>query len=150
MIELTLPFPPSANAYIRHVSGHQHYFSPEAKAFRKEVAVLVKLTRIKPLRGRLKVVVDLHGPNRRAFDIDNRAKPLLDALMHAGCFVDDEQVDRLEIVRGPIVKGGVAIVKITELYGVPEQLPLPVRGQTAKERRNAEIDARIPFGRVMA
>jgi crossover junction endodeoxyribonuclease RusA len=52
--------------------------------------------------------------DRRASDLDNRLKALCDALEHAGVFDDDEQIDELVIVRGPIVKGGECRVMISE------------------------------------
>jgi Holliday junction resolvase RusA-like endonuclease len=61
---------------------------------------------------RLAVTILLHGPNRRVFDLDNRAKAILDSLQRAGVYADDEQIDRLTLVRGDIVKGGLAVVTI--------------------------------------
>ena len=36
----------------------------------------------------------------------------MNALQRAGVFDDDEQIDRLTLVRGAIVKGGLAVVAI--------------------------------------
>ena len=121
MIGLTLPFPPSANAYIRH-AGHRHYFSKEANAFREAVAEIVAEQKIKAPPGRLMVTIRLFAPTRRAYDIDNRVKALLDALQHAGCFPDDEAIDELQVARGPIIKGGAAkVVILAHTQQHPEQ-----------------------------
>ena len=48
-------------------------------------------------------------------DIDNRAKPLLDALQHAKVFIDDSQVDRLILERKEIIPGGMCEVFIQEI-----------------------------------
>ena len=118
MISLTLPWPPSANSYFRGGNGRRGYFIPaEVKAFRAAVAGIVLRERIKPLVGRLAVEIRLSGPNRRAYDIDNRIKPTLDALAHAGCFVDDEAVDSLTVTRGAIIKGGACKVLILARTG---------------------------------
>lgn len=105
MIALEIPFPPSANAYIRHSRGG-HFPTMKAKAFRKSVAEIVAAAGIKPLTTRLQVTLRLFAPTRQKRDIDNYAKSALDALMHAGCFPDDEAIDELHIVRGPVMKGG--------------------------------------------
>ena len=68
-----------------------------------------------PLLGRLSVNVMLHAPNRRKFDIDNRIKPLLDAMQFAGVYPDDEAIDHLTIKRGKIIKGGKVTVQLIEL-----------------------------------
>lgn len=64
--------------------------------------------------GRLAVKVTLCPPDRRKRDLDNYVKALLDALTHANVWADDEQIDRLVIERGEVVKGGKAVVTIRE------------------------------------
>jgi len=56
----------------------------------------------------------------RAFDIDNRAKALLDALEYAGLMTDDEQVDQLTLIRGEKIPGGLVIVEIEVLNDAPQ------------------------------
>lgn len=96
-IQLDLPMPPSVNHYWG-VRGKQRFIGKEGKQFRLAVAEEVAQAGVK-LEGRLSVHIALFPANRVRFDIDNRIKPLLDALQHAGCFEDDEQVDELHIIR---------------------------------------------------
>lgn len=48
-------------------------------------------------------------------DIDNRVKPLLDALKHAGVMEDDSQVVDLRVRRGPVIKEGRVVVRSWEV-----------------------------------
>ncbi len=119
MINLTLPLPPSANSYQPHTNRGGRcvrYFSSKAKAFKNEVyvAVLENKCALK-LDGRLRVEVIINPRDKRKIDLDNRIKPLLDALEDANCFVNDSQIDELNVKRGCIVKGGQAVVEVTLL-----------------------------------
>lgn len=67
------------------------------------------------LSGRLAVDLELCPPTRRSFDIDNLTKGVFDGLTAAGVWLDDSQVDRLTVVRGERIKGGLAKVRILEL-----------------------------------
>jgi crossover junction endodeoxyribonuclease RusA len=96
--------PPSVNHYWG-VNGKQRFIGKEGKQFRLAVAEAVAEAGIK-LEGRLAIHIALFPANRRRFDIDNRIKPLLDALQNAGCFEDDEQIDELHINRQEITPGG--------------------------------------------
>jgi len=113
--KLTLPFPPSINHYWKHRAIGRRasvYLSSEAIAYREAVKKSIVAT--KPLETRLSVSVQLHAPNRRKYDIDNRIKSLLDALTHCGIWVDDELIDKIEITRGNIITGGLCVVEIAE------------------------------------
>jgi Holliday junction resolvase RusA-like endonuclease len=48
-------------------------------------------------------------------DIDNRVKPLLDALTVCGIMEDDSQVVDLRIRRGPVIKEGRVVVRVWEI-----------------------------------
>lgn len=113
MITLTLPWPPSVNHYWRHVDG-KTLISKAGRAYRKAVADQVLIQRgAKMLAGRLHVAIDAHVPDKRRRDLDNLLKSVLDSLTHAGCWLDDEQIDALMIVRAPI--GGMLKVRIEEV-----------------------------------
>lgn len=107
-----LPYPPSVNTYWGF-HGHRRFLTQKAVAFKAAVAVIV--AGVKLGSARLEVHVVLHAPDRRIRDLDNILKPLLDALVQAGLFDDDSQVDRLTVERGEVVKGGGAEVKVTTI-----------------------------------
>lgn len=102
------------NRYWRHNRGRFH-ISTEGKRFRQETQDAVYAACVpRQLKGRLRITADLYPPDRRRRDIDNVLKALLDAIQHSGLIDDDNQFDRLEIVRQPSL-GGFADVFIEEL-----------------------------------
>ena len=121
MIRLTLPFPPSTNTIWRSMrSGPMAgrvLLSKAGREYRKAVhsAVIAQIGARGAFGGRLRVLIQLHPPTRRRLDIDNRIKACLDALTHAAVWVDDEQVDVLQITRGEIMAGGLAVVEVEEI-----------------------------------
>jgi crossover junction endodeoxyribonuclease RusA len=111
---LTIPVPPTVNhAYGSH--GNRRYLKPEGKVFREQVAWTVKQAKLTKLVGRLWISIRIFPKDRRVSDLDNRIKSCQDALMHAGLFDDDSQIDHLEIKRGQVVQGGRCEVLIGEI-----------------------------------
>lgn len=117
---LVLPYPPSVNHYYRNVSGRT-LISAAGRAYRVRVAVEMSLQRPKPIRGpmrgRLRLEVEVYPPDRRRRDIDNVLKGLLDALQHGGLYEDDSQVEAISIYRVtgiPLIPGGEVRVRCTE------------------------------------
>lgn len=120
MLSLTLPWPPSVNTYWRHV-GPKVLISERGRAFRKIVAEMVmagrfqKTIRREPMLGRLAVRIEASPPDARVRDIDNLLKAPLDALTHAGVWLDDGQVTELTIIKlSPRRDGGSIRVVISE------------------------------------
>lgn len=112
MIELNLPFPPSVNHITAVVRGRK-IKSKRGREYQAESVVLIKgQYKGRQLTGRLSVQIEIYPPCRRRRDIDNYSKGVLDSISAAWLWVDDEQVDRLTIIRREIVKGGACKVFI--------------------------------------
>lgn len=109
ILKFALPFPPSVNDAWHHVPYFDETdkklkvrttLTDDHRYFRTNVIARVRMShRDAPLAGRIELRLALFYANRRRTDIDNRLKPLLDALTHARAFNDDSQVDRLWVER---------------------------------------------------
>jgi crossover junction endodeoxyribonuclease RusA len=113
MIELELPFPPSANHLYRHV-GPRTLISREGRRFRERVCAQLASLGVRQMKGALRIDIEVYPPDRRKRDLDNAVKALNDALEHGGAFYDDSQIADLRIKRRGCVPGGKTIVRIWE------------------------------------
>lgn len=114
---VTLPWPPSTNRIWRNVavSGKPRtLLSQEGRVYRKAAADACLLAKLagKQISERLALRLVVQAPDRRARDLDNTVKAVQDALTHAGVWLDDSQIDRLLVERGPVVKGGMVSVTV--------------------------------------
>jgi crossover junction endodeoxyribonuclease RusA len=115
MIVLNLPLPPSVNSY-RTIFRNRMGISKAGREFKVQVSDYVVEYRVPKLgSARLEMQVILYPRDKRKQDIDNRIKALWDALVDAGVFDDDEQIDILMVSRGEIKKGGGCMVIIEEI-----------------------------------
>lgn len=95
---LKLNLPPTVNHYWGQ-SGKRRFIGAQGREFRQHVVDAVEKNRPPVLYGRLLVHIVLIQTDKRRWDIDNRIKPLLDALEHANVFENDSQVDALQVDR---------------------------------------------------
>lgn len=114
---VTLPWPPSTNRIWRNVavSGKPRtLLSQEGRVYRKAAADACLVAKLagKQISDRLALRLVVQAPDRRARDLDNTVKAVQDALTHAGVWLDDSQIDRLLVERGPVVKGGMVSVTV--------------------------------------
>ncbi len=114
---MTLPWPPSTNRIWRNVavSGKPRtLLSQEGRVYRKAAADACLVAKLagKQIPDRLALRLVVQAPDRRARDLDNTVKAVQDALTHAGVWLDDSQIDRLLVERGPVVKGGMVSVTV--------------------------------------
>lgn len=122
---MALPMPPSANSAwdYRCIYSKKYkrwmackYTTNEYKAYTEEIGWLITAAKARhwsDQRLRVQIVACFH--DKRDQDVDNRVKPLLDALAAAQLFKNDSQVDECEIRRGPEMKGGKVMVSVWEI-----------------------------------
>lgn len=116
MIRIELSYPPSVNNYY----GSNRFGAIYIKAAGKEhIADTDSRFKESGLPGagdsRLFVIVELYGRSRRAYDIDNPMKCLLDSCTKACMWNDDSQIDELRIRRMGLLKEGKAVVSVYEV-----------------------------------
>ena len=118
-MRIKLPWPPSLNSQWRSDWRGWTYVTKETRKFRDAVK------RLFPEPGllfededKIRVTILLHPPTRRKLDVDNRIKPVLDALQ-GFVYSDDFQVDDVRGVRRgkDSNKQGYANVIITKIGG---------------------------------
>jgi crossover junction endodeoxyribonuclease RusA len=114
LFNLSLPYPPSANAIWRAVGGRV-ILSEKGRLYRCQIAfdVMSQLGRFRSISGPLSLAVEVMPPDRRRRDIDNVLKATLDGLTHAKVWGDDSQVKRIEIEMHEPTKGGRLNITIT-------------------------------------
>ena len=116
-IVLDIPWPPTANKIWRHARG-QNYLSRPYKDFLSLTYMVVRqqLPRHhRRIETPVRLTIDLYPPNRVRYDIDNRIKPILDALTRAGVWQDDSLVIELHVSKRSTLKRGRAIIEIHEI-----------------------------------
>ena len=117
--EMLLPWPPTTNHYWAHflINGKPRIgLSSKGLTYRK--ATVSAVGAVRRLTGPLCLTVVLHPPTLARIDLDNRLKPLLDALTAAGVWADDSQVREIRARFGPVDRSGgrveVRIVPLAE------------------------------------
>lgn len=105
--------PPTINHYYGNRGKGAKFIKPAGQLFRSDVAIAVQNGGFVDWfdgDDRLAISVVVSFARYGKADIDNRLKPLLDALEAARLFPNDSQVDELTIKRGKPVKGGLCEV----------------------------------------
>jgi Holliday junction resolvase RusA-like endonuclease len=130
-IRLELHWPPSVNHYkkvgaiVKTKTGklyQQRLNTDETKTFYFQTYMKAKdIPCVEGTKFRfrddiaLEVIVRLHPPHSKRYDLDNRLKVLLDGLVHAKLISDDAQITRLYVEKLDMIAHGKAIVTIREI-----------------------------------
>src|SRR6476620_12266894 len=101
MHTITLPWPPSANSIWRSVGG-RNVASEGYRAWKRTAGLELMVQRPKKHTGPVSVEIRLSPPDRRRYDLDNRVKPVLDALVTGGIIEGDDT----RIVRRIVIELG--------------------------------------------
>lgn len=133
-LRFELPWPPSVNTYWRHtVRGGKFkkakamvFLSEQGERYRTHAILSMNVQRVPrhALKGRLAVHITAYPPDRRARDLDNLPKGVLDALKHASVIIDDSYIDDLHLVRGPVRSEGLLLMQVREIAHDPETKPM--------------------------
>lgn len=115
-ITAILPYPPSANRYWRR-AGRVIYKSKEGADYAKQVKAMFSIHGITPHDHPVSVAIDLFRP-KKAGDLDNRIKVLLDSL-NGIVFNDDSQVVDIHARRFDRKGWGGVIVRIKPVGELP-------------------------------
>lgn len=107
----TLPWPPSANRYWRHV-GSRVIISKEARLYKNIVKKLSLTWNFEPIKDQLGVSILVYPPDYRRRDLDNLLKITIDALNHTGLFKDDSQIISLFVQKLHVIKPGLLDISL--------------------------------------
>lgn len=134
-----LPIPPSANRYwkilmlptkgldwpilVASVRDIWKYFrsmqklSDEAEYYKNHIGELFLQMENRPRMSVSPLCIEIVVcfATKAKQDIDNRVKPLLDALQAARVMEDDSQIVELRVRRGPVIKDGRVVIRIWEV-----------------------------------
>lgn len=112
---VTLPYPPSANRYLRHTSRGT-YRTRAANEYRTAAGWLAKAAGAKPTSEAVEVIVTLHprmtangAASEVVLDLDNCIKVACDALQGVA-YENDRQIKKITLSYGaPMVDGGLTL-----------------------------------------
>ena len=118
-VRITTPFPPTLNHNVAR-NGKRYFRDKNYDAFIELVGY--EWRRVQPrkwdVNRRFAISIQLFYDSKRRYDVDNRVKPILDALTKAGVWQDDSQVDDVRVTRCGIDKeksrAEVAIIPLAE------------------------------------
>lgn len=89
MTPFSLTYPPSTNRLWRSVNG-RNIKSRDYRSWESVAALDLMSQRVRGISGPVSVSLDVTPPDKRRRDIDNLAKPVLDALVANGVIEGDD------------------------------------------------------------
>lgn len=119
-VNLDLPWPPSVNTYWRHISMRgkaRVLVSKAGREYRIAVQRAVLAARgVAQMAGDVRVSIVAYPPDRRARDLDNLLKAVLDGMQAAGVYLNDSQITSLSITKSSTVHpGGKLLIGVTAI-----------------------------------
>mgnify|MGYP006935480895 CR=1 FL=1 len=96
-MSFTLPVPPTLNHMYANVPGRGRVKSRRYTAWRSLAVGLILVQAKGGVRMGGKIAVTINLPSKILGDIDNRVKPILDALVTSGRIDDDRHVQRITV-----------------------------------------------------
>ena len=119
-----LPWPPSVNKALT-VSRGRKVLSPKTRKWQNLAAEELSLQKPEPVKSPAWITIVLYPQDKRRFDIDNKVKSVLDALVAAKVIEDDCCRDLMSIVvnLGEIVPEARALVVVGHHRWGPAQWP---------------------------
>ena len=125
-----LPWPVSTNSMYRSIHGRSILSKP-ARAWTTEAGKRLVAQKPKSIKGPVRLSLVLCAPTRRAYDLDNHVKIVLDLLVAHGVIEDDNNriVKRLEVEEGVMAgKTGSVQITVVPLSSVVVPLVTPYGG----------------------
>lgn len=116
MTVLWLPYPPSANRYLRH-TARGTYRTEEANRYRDSAEIEATLSHSRKLSGPVALKITLHPKltksghaSKTCIDLDNCMKVAVDALQGI-LYENDRQIAHIEALKSyPVIGGALAVV----------------------------------------
>jgi crossover junction endodeoxyribonuclease RusA len=93
-----LPYPPSLNNAFSQTRGGKRFKSRRYTAWRTAAMWTIKAAGLRKATGPVHLLVTVCPPDKRARDIDNLLKPIVDSLVASGVIADDSNRYVLKIV----------------------------------------------------
>lgn len=115
----TLPWPPSANRYWRHV-GSRVIVSKEARIYKSTLKELSLFWKFEQIREPFDISILVYPPDNRLRDLDNLLKVTIDALNATGLFLNDAQITSIFIEKLHVIKPGSLEVTVMPRIGDPQ------------------------------
>ncbi len=126
------------NATYRAV-GNRIILSVEARNYKDKVVKQLSVLRLKSFgKDRLKVTITAYMPNRRKRDLANIDKVLVDSIEASGLFDNDEQIDDVRYIRGPVAPPGRVHIVIESLSGTTNDTKTNNQNETKKKKRKTQ------------
>lgn len=120
---LRIDYPPSTNKIWRQAKASgKAYLSDKAKQYYRDCSASIRhqLDSVKTYCRPVAILIDVYPPDQRKRDIDNLAKPILDALVKGGVLTDDSYVHELRMRKRRHIKYGRVYVQIMPHPGEDE------------------------------